>query len=135
MTYIQKYCRMLIGVHENLSVDIVGVAGSIPAAPTISSYDINDDLGDEGDRLSQLIPLRGEIAHGDFRTLYLVWLMAVEDGHVDGAEIEPLPGIAPLSPPLRAFAEFFGMDLDLVAAAAAEAVTKDQLIVERGAAE
>jgi hypothetical protein len=34
--------------------------------------------------------------------------------------MEPLPGIAPLSAPLRAFADFFAIDFDLVDAAAAE---------------
>jgi hypothetical protein len=57
---------------------------------------------------------------GDLRAFYLIWLIAVEDGQVGDETVEPLPGIAPLSAPLRAFADFFAIDLDLVDAAAAE---------------
>ena len=73
-----------------------------------------DDWDDGGSCIWQLAPLRDDIIRGDLRALYLVWLMAVEDGFVDDAAPEPLAGIAPLSAALRAFADFFAIDPDLV---------------------
>mgnify|MGYP000479408666 CR=1 FL=1 len=68
--------------------------------------------------LAALAPLRSDVLNGDLRVFYLVWLMAVEIGHVRDSAVEPLPGIAPLSASLGAFADFFGIDRDLVNAAA-----------------
>jgi len=80
-----------------------------------------DDWDDGAGWLAALAPLRGDILRGDLRAFYLAWLMAVEDGQVGDAEQEPLAGIAPLSASLRALADFFGIDPDLVDAAAAGA--------------
>ncbi len=82
-----------------------------------------DDWDDGSGRLTALAPLRGDIMQGDLRAFYLVWLMAVEDGRIDDGAMEPLAGIAPLSAPLRAFADFFAIDSDLLEAAAAEGAT------------
>jgi hypothetical protein len=78
-----------------------------------------DDHDDGHGRLDALAPLRADAIEGDYRVFYLVWLMGVETGAVADDEPEPLPGIAPLTPALEAFADFFGLDRDLVAAAAA----------------
>jgi hypothetical protein len=79
------------------------------------------DWDDDGSGwLAALAPLRGDIIRGDLRAFYLIWLMAVENGFVGDEEMEPLPGVASLSAPLRAFADFFAIDSDLVDAAAAE---------------
>ena len=87
----------------------------------ISRDEIDPEDWDDGSGwMGALAPLRGDILHGDLRVFYLFWLMAVEDGHVDDEEPEPLAGIAPLSGPLRAFADFFVIDPDLLDAAAAE---------------
>lgn len=77
--------------------------------------------------LDPLIPLREALLHGDLRALYLFWLRcaaeragwADEDGD-DTELVEPPvpPGLGELDPALRAFAEFFGIDQDLIAAAA-----------------
>ncbi len=80
------------------------------------------DAGDwveGGGVLAGLVPLREDILRGDLRLFYLVWLMSVEDGLVEDAVSEPLPGLAPLSPALAAAADFFDIDPDLVEAAAA----------------
>ena len=82
--------------------------------------EIVQDDWDGGGWLAALAPLRGDIMQGDLRAFYLIWLMAVEDGRVGDAALEPLSGIAPLSAPLRAFADFFCIDSDLVDAAAVE---------------
>ncbi len=94
-----------------------------------------DDWDDGSGRLAALAPLRGDIMQGDLRAFYLVWLMAVEDGQVGDDEPEPLAGIAPLSATLRALADFFCIDPDLVDAAAAEGAVPPSPEVEREATE
>lgn len=77
-----------------------------------------DDWEDESGWLAALAPLRDDLLSGDLRLLYLLWLAAVQDQLVTDEEVEPLPGIGPLTDPLEAFAEFFGVNPDLVQAAA-----------------
>ena len=78
-----------------------------------------DEEWDDGSGwLAALAPLRADVLSGDMRTFYLLWLTAVEEELVPEDEIEPLPGIAPLTGALEAFAGFFGIDPDLVQAAA-----------------
>jgi hypothetical protein len=78
----------------------------------------NDDWDDGSGRLAALAPLRTDILSGDLRLFYLLWLTAVQDELIPEDEIEPLQGIAPLTGALEAFADFFGIDPDLVEAAA-----------------
>ncbi len=77
--------------------------------------------------LAPLLPLREAILRGDLRALYLFWLRTANDraGWEDEDEeaeplVEPLvpPGLGQLDPALQAFAEFFAIDQDLIAAAA-----------------
>lgn len=77
--------------------------------------------------LDPLIPLREAILRGDLRALYLFWLRCAadqDDWVVDEEDVEPLielpvpPGLGQLDPALLAFAEFFTIDQDLIAAAA-----------------
>jgi hypothetical protein len=77
-----------------------------------------DDWDDGSGRLAALAPLRTDLLSGDLRLFYLLWLVAVQDEFVPNNEIEPLPGIGPLTGALEGFAEFFGIDPDLVEAAA-----------------
>ncbi len=94
-----------------------------------------DDWDDDGSGwLAALASLRGDIMLGDLRAFYLIWLMAVENGLVGDEEREPLNGIAPLSAPLRAFADFFAINPDLVETAAAEGALPPPA-TERAAAE
>ena len=65
-----------------------------------------------------MAPLRNDIAAGDLRLFYILWLTAVEMGTLADDVEEPLAGIGPLSAPLEAFANFIGVDRDLVQAAA-----------------
>ena len=62
--------------------------------------------------------MRADLLGGDLRLLYLLWLTAVEADAVAPDEAEPLPGIGPITPALETFAQFFGIDADLVAVAA-----------------
>lgn len=77
--------------------------------------------------LDPLIPLREAILRGDLRALYLFWLRCAAEraGYADDDEeaaklVEPPvpPGLGQLDLALEAFAEFFAIDQDLIAAAA-----------------
>jgi hypothetical protein len=97
-----------------------------------------DDWDDGSGHLAALAPLRADAISGDLRLFYLLWLTAVEEELVPDGEAEPLPGIGPLTGALEAFAEFFGIDTDLVAAAAESgngdaAMSEDELRGELGA--
>ena len=92
------------------------------------------DWVDGGGVLAGLVPLREDILRGDLRLFYLVWLMSVEDGLVEDAASEPLPGLAPLSPALAAAADFFDIDPDLVEVAAASGAAAGSPDGERAAA-
>ncbi len=82
-----------------------------------------DELGVEDDDdgsgwLAALAPLRTDLLGGDLRFFYLLWLTAVEADVFEPDEPEPLAGIGPITGSLEAFAIFFGIDPDLVQAAA-----------------
>ena len=70
--------------------------------------------------LSSIVPVRAELMTGDFRLLYLAWLLAVQNREVEEDAVEPpVPaGLGQLSAALRAVAEFLRIDLDLIAVAA-----------------
>ena len=80
--------------------------------------EVDDDWDDGSGRLAALAPLRTDLISGDLRLFYLLWLTAVQEEFVPDDEVEPLPGIAPLTSALEGFAEFFGIDFDLMEAAA-----------------
>jgi hypothetical protein len=99
-------CAELTVVGDNLILDIV--------LDEVES----DDLEDGSGWLAALTPLRAEVLAGDLRLFYLLWLMAVEADRFEADEPEPMPGIGPMTAALEAFAAFFGIDPDLVHAAA-----------------
>lgn len=76
-------------------------------------------LEEEDDTLASLLPLRAELAGGDFRALYLGWLACVQAEEIEEEALEPPcpPGLAELTPALDAFAEFLRIDPDLLTAA------------------
>ncbi|MCI0429776.1 MAG: hypothetical protein L0210_04435 [Rhodospirillales bacterium] len=96
------------------------------AEHVILDFESRDESGDwEVDEdgsgwQASLAPLRGELMQGDLRCLYLGWLLCVREGSVDGDAREPAvpPGLATLSGPLAAFAEFMRLDEDLLTVAA-----------------
>ncbi|NJO54893.1 MAG: hypothetical protein HC829_08705, partial [Bacteroidales bacterium] len=99
-------CVKLRVAGENLILSIVG-------------EEVESEDWDDGSRwLAALAPLRADVLGGDLRLFYLLWLTAVEADVFEPDEPEPLPGIAPMTGALEAFADFFGIDRDLVAAAA-----------------
>jgi hypothetical protein len=90
----------------------------------VLSFDSEDESDDGWDDdgsgwLSSLIPLRADIAAGDYRALYLAWLLCVQDGEIGPrAPGPPIPsGLGKLTAPLRAFADFMRIDRDLLAVA------------------
>lgn len=91
----------------------------------------DDDWGDGSGWLAALAPLRSDVLSGDLRLFYLLWLTVVQDELVSDNEVEPLLGIGPLTGALAGFADFFGIDPDLVQAAAERgadtAMSKDDL--------
>ena len=84
-----------------------------------------EDWGDGSDWLAALAPLRAEVLAGDYRLFYLLWLTAVEAGAIEADEPEPMPGIGPMTGALEAFTNFFGIDSDLVQAAAERPATSN----------
>ncbi len=70
--------------------------------------------------MESLVPVRGELASGDLRSLYLGWLLCVQDGFIDDDQIEPpVPaGLKSLSAPLKTLAKFLRINEDLIAVAA-----------------
>ena len=84
-------------------------------------YDDGVDYGDwEGGPgwLDVLAPLRSELLSGDLRLAYLLWLATADRDMLEDAVREPLSGIGPLTEGLEAFGSFFGINPDLVRAAA-----------------
>ena len=81
-----------------------------------------DDYWDEpGGQLAAMVQARAELAAGDLRLLYLAWLLALESDEVDDKDTEPpVPaGLEHLSASLQAVVDFFEIDEDLIAVAAA----------------
>jgi len=72
--------------------------------------------------MASLLPLRGDLLRGDHRCLYLGWLGCAQSEELDDDEIEPPvpPGLKALSGSLEAFAEFMGIDHDLLEVASSE---------------
>ena len=88
----------------------------------LGSDDKNGDgeWSDPEGRLAAIVPVRAEVAAGDLRLLYLAWLLGVQSREVGDGDVEPpVPaGLAELSGPLQAVADFLRLDPDLLAAAA-----------------
>lgn len=76
------------------------------------------DWDDGSGWLDALAPLRADVLSGDLRLFYLLWLTALEDGVLKADDTEPLAGLGPLTGALEAATDFFGIDRDLVDAAA-----------------
>lgn len=79
-----------------------------------------DEDQDAAGWMADLSQLRRDVMDGDLRLLYLAWLLAVQYEEVEDQDTEPpVPaGLKKLSGPLKTFAEVFGLDDDLLAAAA-----------------
>jgi hypothetical protein len=90
----------------------------------VLSFASEDESGDGWDDdgtgyLASLIPLRTDIAAGDYRALYLGWLLCVQEGELGSGAPEPPvpPGLENPNGPLAALTDFLRIDLDLITAA------------------
>jgi hypothetical protein len=70
--------------------------------------------------LSSIIPVRTDLARGDYRCLYLAWLLCAQQGELNDEEEEPAvpEGLGELSSSLVSFVDFLRIDPDLLHAAA-----------------
>ena len=87
----------------------------------LASEKDDDDWDEDAEgSLDTMVPVRSELAVGDRRLLYLAWLLSVDAGALDEAELEPpVPaGLGELTGALRAVVEFLRLDGDLLSAAA-----------------
>jgi hypothetical protein len=100
-------CAEIKVAGENLILDI-----------TRDEVEPGEDWDDGSGWLAALAPLRADVLAGDLRLFYLLWLTAVEADAFEADEPEPMSGIGPMTGALEAFTAFFGLDPDLVAAAA-----------------
>ncbi len=83
----------------------------------------SEDWIESQGQLAALASLRNDILRGDYRTLYLAWLRAVElYTGIEIAEDEPEPPVPPglnqLNAGLQAFVDLFDIDAHLISAAA-----------------
>lgn len=94
----------------------------------------DDDWDEPGGQLAAMVQARAELAAGDVRLLYLAWLLAVQWDEVDDEDTEPpVPaGLGNLSASLQAVVDFFEVDEDLIAVAAASSPPAEE---PRGRAE
>jgi hypothetical protein len=86
---------------------------------TVEEMEIESD--DDGSGwMGALAPLRAALMEGDYRCLYIAWLVDVQNETLDDEDQEPPrpPGLSRLDGPLRAFADFIGIDRGLLDAAA-----------------
>jgi hypothetical protein len=113
-------------------------AGDFVILELLSQEEGGDDGWDDGSGwLSSLIPLRDDLANGDFRALYLGWLLSVQSRELDDEATEPpVPaGLGELTGPLQALVDFLRIDGNLLVVAAErspalEASSADQGIKE-----
>ncbi|MFC1834356.1 hypothetical protein ACFL2Q_06445 [Thermodesulfobacteriota bacterium] len=84
------------------------------------SEEEDTDWDDEEGWLGALVLLRSDLMQGDYRCLYIGWLLAVQQGQLDDDDTEPpVPaGLGALNAPLETLVEFLRIDRDLVTAAA-----------------
>jgi hypothetical protein len=98
------------------------------------SEEDGDGVGDNA-WMSSLIALRTDLMKGDHRCLYLGWLRSIQgvvyEGDMQGHDVEPpVPaGLRKLSRQLECFANFLGIDFDLLAAAAEQSQDESQLTI------
>jgi hypothetical protein len=122
---VEEYCRPYY-VEEYVSLSPVG-------EHVILNVEFNPEGGadwiDGEGWLDSLIPLREDLLRGDYRLLYMAWLKTLEVEEVLDSVLEPPvpPGLKKLSPALRAFAELFEVDADLIEVAAEHSARREDL--------
>lgn len=118
-------CVEVVEAGENLILDICLEGEDSYDEPYNDFYEDDDEDLEGQSWLAGLASLRSDVLAGDQRLFYLLWLMAVDFGTVKDEELEPLPGLGPMSASLHAFANFFRIDSDLVEVAAERSASAD----------
>ncbi len=94
-----------------------GKGGVLEIVPEGDADQFDGYLPDLAEYLERLAPLREMLMSGDLRPLFLAWLACCYD---EDARVPPIPaGLDDLSDALEAFAEFYELPEELIAAAAA----------------
>ena len=85
-----------------------------------SEVELDDDWDDGTGWMGSLVSLRSDLLRGDFRCLYLRWLLCLQNEGFSGDALEPpVPaGLRELSAPLDSLIEFLGINEDLIEVAA-----------------
>jgi hypothetical protein len=85
-----------------------------------SDQDPDDEWLEPEGVLSSLILLRSDLLRGDYRSLYLGWLLCAQTGQLDEEDLEPPvpPGLNELTASLASLAEFMLIDADMLQVAA-----------------
>ncbi len=99
-------------------VDVWTSGGNLIVDIDRNEVDAGSGWVDGSGWLAALAPLRTDLLAGDLRLFYLLWLTNIETDVLADETKEPLPGIGPLNDALDAAVDFFGIDRDLVEAAA-----------------
>ncbi|MBU0637935.1 MAG: hypothetical protein KKB50_03655 [Planctomycetes bacterium] len=81
---------------------------------------LRDDDDDGTGWMASLAPLRNDIIDGDYRSLYLAWLLIIQCDALTPATREPPvpPGLGALPAPCEALADFLHLDRTLLGLAA-----------------
>jgi hypothetical protein len=115
--YCVKHCISVSTTEKSVVLDI-----------SMNGEDYYTWIDDDGVSLGGFVALREDLLQRDFRALCLAWLRSgfSEDTDADPEEmVEPPvpPNLKKLSPALKAFADFFMVDEDLIAAATTESAS------------
>ncbi len=116
---VKEYCRGGIG-RARTKGDFVILEFSV-------ENEVYGDGSDDGSGwLSSLLPLRADLVTGDYRMLYLAWLLSAQAGELNDETPEPPvpPGLGTLTVPLKTFAEFLCLDQNIIAAAAVDSAVQ-----------
>ena len=111
----KAYLGRLGGQHHSFG-DSVVLDFSVEGEPDSWEDDADDGTG----WMASLAPLRAELLNGDWRSLYLAWLVNVQHDELEPDTREPrVPaGLGALSAPSDALVDFLGLDRTLIALAA-----------------
>lgn len=103
------------------TASLIETDGHLILSLNVDQEEADDDWDEPGGQLAVMVQARSELAAGDLRLLYLAWLLALQSDFVDDEETEPPvpPGLKNLSAGLRAVVDFFEIDENLIAVAAA----------------
>ena len=103
------------------TASLTETGGHLILSLSIDQEEADDYWDGPGGQLAAMVQARSELAAGDLRLLYLAWLLALQSDEVDDDDTEPpVPaGLRSLSAGLQAVVDFFEIDEDLIAVAAA----------------